>query len=420
MKVKDVMQTSVISVSEDALIKEVAQMIFSIGISGAPVVKGNNLVGIVTEEDILAHMYTNDKKNTQDYMGVQDFNLVEHNIVSLLDKPVSTIMNRNVLSITGDEPVMKAQGLMLNKKFSRVPVVNKKKELIGIISQGDIFREVLKEEMPVLEKDRFASFMSTNYDMMIDWEQRFEEEFPSLFRIFKKESVQKVLDLGVWSGIFSIGLAQEGLSVTALEQNKLMLEIANKKREALPPVIKDNIQFFNTDYSDIKSVTNGEYDAALCLGNALLYMPGDLSHIFTQVHSVLKQNGICIIQIINVNRVLEKKKRLLNFQIQKPSELSGHERLFLEFLDKKDKDIVRHNLAVFDSSGGSWVYQGGTAIDMKFVQEKEISKTLKEVGFSDISVGGYQGEYQGEYSPISFIKPFDASTSDWMTIVARK
>ncbi len=154
MIVKDIMQTSVIRVSETTPIREVAKLIFSKGISGAPVIKGKKLVGMVTEEDIFSHMYPTIQEIIEDYPHAHDFTGMEHNIVKLLDVPVSKIMVKQVHTVTADTPIMKAQGIMLTHNFSRLPVVDKKGNLIGIVSQGDIFRELIKHEIPKINSSK--------------------------------------------------------------------------------------------------------------------------------------------------------------------------------------------------------------------------------------------------------------------------
>lgn len=152
MFVRDVMQKNVLSVKQNSPVREVIKLIFSKGISGAPVVKNKKLIGIITEEDIFSHMYPSMKDIVEDYPHASSFREMEHNIKKLIDIPVSKVMVRDVITVTPETPLMKAQGIMLTHNFSRLPVVDEKKNLVGIISQGDIFREIIKSETPKLTK----------------------------------------------------------------------------------------------------------------------------------------------------------------------------------------------------------------------------------------------------------------------------
>lgn len=408
MKVKDIMQTSILSVSEDTSIKEVARLIFSTGISGAPVVKNKKLAGMITEEDILSVMNPDKEKSSS------------KNIKDLLDTPVSSVMNKEVISSRADLEIGEAQQIMLKNNFSRIPIVDNSGNLIGIVSQGDIFRETMKDEVPGMEKERYAGFIAKHYDSMINWDERFEYEFPSLFRIFNRHNVSNILDLGVWTGVYSIGLAKEGVNVFGIDHNSIMIDVANKKRNALPESVKKKVKFDLSDFTDISSHTSEKFDAAICMGNSLPYIPGDLVKIFKEVYKVLEKDGIVILQVLNVQKILDKKGRLLNFQIQKSHESLERERLFLEYMDEQEKGRVDHNLVVFDSDGANWIYKGTTRIPIKNLNSEQVENALKEAGFKDISISGYNGDYQGDYGPISFIKPFDPKHSDWMTVVAKK
>lgn len=412
MTIKDIMQTSVFSVSENSSVKEVVRIIFSTGISAVPVVKGNKLVGIIAESDIIEHMYPKEAES-KDADILKSAHLV-------MKSTVSDVMKTNVKSVKASNSFISAGAIMSRNSFRSLPVVDEANSLIGMVSQGDIFREIIKEELPAMEKDRYGGFISRYYDVMIDWKQRLEQEFPSLFRIFKREQVKNILDLGVWTGTFSIGLAEEGMKVTGLEHNRLMLDAAERKKNNLPNSVKSNIVFKYSDFKKMSKDVSGEFDAVLCLGNSLPYLPEDLKNVFNEAYKLLRdKNGIIILQFINSERVLVKKERLLNFQIQTVGSKEG-EHLFLEFLDRRDKNTINHNLTVLDSNSGKWIYKGMTTVPIKNIQVEDVEKSLKEVGFQDVSVAGYQSEYQGEYGPISFIKPFDVKTSDWITVVARK
>lgn len=53
---------------------------------------------------------------------------------------VKDVMTQNVISIQSSEPVPKAARLMLLNWISGLPVVDKKGELVGIVTEGDLIR----------------------------------------------------------------------------------------------------------------------------------------------------------------------------------------------------------------------------------------------------------------------------------------
>lgn len=307
MKVSEIMQKSVISVTEDTPLKEAGRLIFSLGIAGIPVLSDKKLIGIVTEEDMLANMHPTLHEVAQD-VHARNFEEMEQNLALLLEKPVSDIMNTTPFSISGDISILQAQSIMKLHGFSRLPITDKKGNLIGIVSQGDIFRQLLKNEIPKLENDRYAGFIAQHYDQMVDWNKRFAYEFPALLQLFKKKKVQNVLDLGVWSGEYSIGLAKKtSLNIVGLDHNPMMISIAENKRKKLPEGVKNRLKFIRSDFSNIAESVGGEFDAVISMGNALPYIPENSDKLLGEVEDLLKpKKGILVFQVLNFEKVDRK------------------------------------------------------------------------------------------------------------------
>lgn len=421
MKVSDVMQTSIVTVSEDTPLREVERLIFSLGIAGVPVVKAKKLIGIVTEQDILSRLYPTVQDIIEDYTHARNFDEMENNVSKLFYTPVKEIMNKRVTTVSPSTPLMKAHSLMLTRQFSRLPIVDENKNLIGIISQGDIFRHILKSQIPHLEQERYAGFIAQQYDLMVNWERRFEFEYPALYRLFSKEKAYKILDIGVWTGEYTVRLAKKGdFTICGLDHNKIMIEIAEKKKQKLPRKIRDRVSFLLTDFTDFAGQLSDPYDAVICMGNALPYLPIDQKNLFKQANKVLRnQNGIIILQIINFEKILKKQDRLLSFKIEKSKE-RGTEHLFLEFFDHGKGGPLLHHLVVFESTGANWMYKGITSVPVYDVRKDDLEKNLHAAGFTDVSFSGNRGDYQGDYGQLSLSKPFDVDESDWLNVIAKR
>lgn len=97
-----------------------------------PVVEGAKLVGIVTLSDVRGAAP----------LGIPD--MLEINYV-LSQIKVERVMSRKVITVEADAPVKEAARLLLEHKFGGLPVV-KDGELVGIISEADIFRLVIQQE----------------------------------------------------------------------------------------------------------------------------------------------------------------------------------------------------------------------------------------------------------------------------------
>lgn len=422
MKVSDIMQKSVVTVSEDTPLKEVGRLIFSLGISGIPVVKGKYLIGIVTEQDILSKMYPTLQDVAEDYVHARDFNEIEKNIEILLGSPVKEVMNTKVTTVSADTPLMKAQSIMLLNEFSRLPIVNSKHELQGIISQGDIFRQILKDEIPKLEQERYAGFVANYYDRMVNWKKRFDYEFPTLFKLFRKEKVSSILDLGTWTGEYTIGLAKRGgYSVFGIDHNPVMIELCDMKRDKMSHDLQKKVEFKLSDFTNLPSDTTKKFDAAISMGNSLPYIPNSLNQLVKGTSALLREkNAVIVFQILNFEKILHTKNRLLSFIIQKSNHELEKEHLFVEFFDKKKDGWLTHHVIVFDSDGKNWIFKGITSIPIRYIRMEDVDRALTKNGFKHIVYAGNMGEYQGDYGKLSFTSPFKPLESDWLNVVAKR
>src|SRR3989344_7404555 len=122
MKVSDIMQRSLVTISDTAPLKEVARIIYRIGIAGVPVVRGKKLVGIVTERDVLSRVYPQMEELVEDYVHARNFELMEKNFSSILNLPVSKVMSRQPVVRQGNTSLMEAQSVMLINGISRLPI----------------------------------------------------------------------------------------------------------------------------------------------------------------------------------------------------------------------------------------------------------------------------------------------------------
>lgn len=419
MKVASIMRKSLVTVKEETPLKEVGLLIFSLGLSGIPVVRGNKLVGIVTEKDILSKFHPSVIEYMEDPVNAGNFEYMEKNLRQYLNTPASEIMSSSPTTITADMPLVKAQALMSSQHISRLPIVDSENNLVGIVSQGDIFRELIKNEMPTLEKERYAGFIARYYDLMVNWNKRFSDEFPVLLELFKREKIKSVLDVGVWTGEYTIGFAKKGLRIVGLDNHKIMFDMSTKKKDILPSKFRKNVKFLLTDYTDFSNDLGEKLDAAVCMGNSLPYIPVSPEILFKEIGKSLREkNGIIVLQVLNFEKILKSKNRLISFIIQKSKDGIDKEHLFMEFFDNPKGKTIVHHVVIFDSDGKNWIYKGTTSILVQNLTREEIEKALRKNGFKKITVAGNVGEYQGEFGKFSFEEPFDPQKSDFLNIVA--
>ncbi|MCP4625207.1 MAG: CBS domain-containing protein [bacterium] len=140
LSAKDVMTEKVISATPDTSLKETAALMASHGISGIPVLdEGQLVVGVISEKDILFHM--GDKK-TRSPMEVISQCLSSKGCVAVSMRTgfAKDIMTSPTLTVFEDTSVFEIASIFAEKNINRVPVVDKKGRLVGIVARADIFR----------------------------------------------------------------------------------------------------------------------------------------------------------------------------------------------------------------------------------------------------------------------------------------
>jgi len=132
MLVKDWMSKKVITIDEEASMQDVLRLMKQNNIYRLPVMKKENLVGIVTDRDLRS-------------ASISDATSLEaHEFLYFIQKrKVKEIMTKNPITIPLDYTVEEAALIFLDNRISGAPVVNRNGDVIGIITQTDLFRVLI-------------------------------------------------------------------------------------------------------------------------------------------------------------------------------------------------------------------------------------------------------------------------------------
>jgi CBS domain-containing protein len=131
--VKDWMTRNVVTITPDTALPEAHRLMTDKRIRRLPVVQDGLLVGIITLGDVRG----------AEPSGATSLSVWELNY--LLGKvKIEEIMNRNLITISPNATISQAAGLMLEHKISGLPVVDNATGLVGIITESDIFRMVVR------------------------------------------------------------------------------------------------------------------------------------------------------------------------------------------------------------------------------------------------------------------------------------
>jgi len=118
MLIRNVMTEHVLTVGPEATIFEVARLMRDEDIGAVPVAEGDRLLGMVTDRDIVIR-------------AVADGQLARH-------PDVRSIMSRRILYCFADQRVEDVLDNMGEMQVRRLPVVDRDKRLVGMVSIGDL------------------------------------------------------------------------------------------------------------------------------------------------------------------------------------------------------------------------------------------------------------------------------------------
>jgi glycine/sarcosine N-methyltransferase len=127
---------------------------------------------------------------------------------------------------------------------------------------------------------------------------------------------KKILDVACGSGGYSVALAREGYLLQAIDLDDEMVRLAGEKAKKE----KLDMGVSKCDMKDIEGRFKMEFDGVFCIGNSIVHL-GSLSEItdvFKQMNSVLRQGGFLILQTINYDRVLKYGISALPAQLKVP------------------------------------------------------------------------------------------------------
>ena len=128
MRIQDIMTRNPACVTGDATVREAAQVMLREEVGLVPVIKGsgdNTLVGVVTDRDIAIRCVAEGKDGTcrvRDVMSADDLATCSQN-----------------------DDVESVMGAMRTEKVRRIPIVDERGSLVGIVSQADVATKARNE-----------------------------------------------------------------------------------------------------------------------------------------------------------------------------------------------------------------------------------------------------------------------------------
>ncbi len=152
MLVKDAMTKNPVVCTAETSLRDAVGLMKKYHIGGLPVMEGTDLVGILTESDLISLLES--ERISDDLWLPSPFEIIEipirefinwektkHALRNIGDMPVKKVMTHQVVTATEGMEIGAAAELMLNEGIARLPVM-RGKQLVGILTRADIIHAV--------------------------------------------------------------------------------------------------------------------------------------------------------------------------------------------------------------------------------------------------------------------------------------
>lgn len=150
IKASDIMNSNVLSIGPNASVEEAVKILSQNQISGLPVVDDKNrLIGIITERDIV--VFSSDlhiiplmssSNWISPYTDVSKISSSKRGYDLISKTNVEKVMTKKLYDVTGDSNWYEIVKLMKSGKINHIPVVDKERKLIGIITRTDMLNYI--------------------------------------------------------------------------------------------------------------------------------------------------------------------------------------------------------------------------------------------------------------------------------------
>ncbi len=148
MKVSQLMSPEVITVGPDAPLKEAARRMIEAGVSGLVVTRGRcSIQGVISEADFVK---TESERRAGKRARLLRWFSREEPEVPDTERLVGDVMTAEVITLDMDADHAEAARLMRKAKVKRVPIVDEKGCLVGILSRSDIMRAFARPDAEIV------------------------------------------------------------------------------------------------------------------------------------------------------------------------------------------------------------------------------------------------------------------------------
>jgi CBS domain-containing protein len=153
--VHDVMTESVLSVTPDAPLKEVARLLIERRISGMPVVDASgSVVGVISEGDLLVREQGREAIRRGPLARLFGESAETRSLMAKAEaRTAGDAMTSPAITVDASTPIEAAAALMIERQVNRLPVVTGGR-LVGIVTRADLVRSFARGDEELVEEIR--------------------------------------------------------------------------------------------------------------------------------------------------------------------------------------------------------------------------------------------------------------------------
>lgn len=124
-RVRDAMSTPVLAVAPETSVEDVAHVLTEYKIGAVPVVDAErHVLGVIAESDVVL------RADTATVAAAQ-------------------VMTAPAITVEADAPLGQARGIVTARGIGRLPVVDRRRRLVGIVSRRDLLRDLLPADSAI-------------------------------------------------------------------------------------------------------------------------------------------------------------------------------------------------------------------------------------------------------------------------------